>query len=201
VNNTAAETTDTDQYSGRTVTSNILTVLQTGSGNGNITSTLSSPGLLYSNGAYTATVNSNTQVTLMAATGANSVFTGWAGSVCDKQPSGDCVFTMTNSPVNVAANFDLQHKFKIAGSSIYNDTLQDIYGQSQNGDTIMAMSGVSPAFVVGQAISMFANNSTNVTIVGGYDSEYKASSGFTSIQGQVSIQTGKVIFNNIKIVP
>jgi hypothetical protein len=201
VNNTAAETTNTDQYSGKTIVSSLLSVAQSGTGVGSITSSLQSPGLVYNNGVYTANVNSGTPVTLMATNGVNSSFTGWSGSVCNNQSSGDCVFTMGTTPVSVVANFDLLHIFKIAGSTIVADTLQEIYSQAQTGDTIMARSGIAPAYILGQAISMFANNSTTVKISGGYDPEFKAASGYTLIQGKVTLQNGKVIFNNIKIVP
>lgn len=200
VNTSAAETTNTDQYFGTTLLSSPLTVAQVGNGSGSVSSDLPLPGLTYSSGTYTAVVNSGTKVTLMPTHDANSTFAGWTGDVCNNQPSGNCVFTM-GSAVNVTATFNLQHRFKIAGRAIYDDILQNIYNQAVDGETILAMGGVSQAYDANQYLSMTANNSTTITIIGGYDSEYKTMSGVTSIQGRVNLGGGKVIFNNIKIIP
>lgn len=200
VDSTSAETTNTDQYSGKTLISYILTAATIGTGAGTLSSDLPAPGLSGSNGVYTASVKSGTQVTLLPTHDPYSIFKGWSGDVCNGQPSGNCVFTLSKA-VNVTANFEAQHKFKIASRAIYDDILQDIYSQALTGETIMAMSGVAPSFDVNAFASMTANNNISVTVIGGYDSEYIASSGYTTVQGRVNIGAGKVIFNNIKIKP
>ncbi len=194
----SAETTNTDQYSGKTLISYLLGVTVTGTGAGTISSDLPAPGLVNSNGVYTASVKSGTQVTLMPTHDAYSIFKGWTGDACNNQPSGNCVFNLTKQ-INVVANFEAQHKFKIASRAIYDDILQDIYSQALTGETIMAMSGVAPAYDVNAFAEMSANNNINVTIIGGYDSEYVSSSGFTTVQGRVNLKSGKVVFQNIKI--
>lgn len=193
-----SETTNTDQYSGKTLISYLLTAAVSGNGSGTVSSDLPAPGLSNANGVYTASVKSGTQVTLMPTHDAYSIFKGWTGDVCNNQPSGNCVFTLTKA-INVAANFEAQHKFKIATRAIYDDILQDIYSQALAGETIMAMSGVAPAFDANAFADMTANNNINVTVIGGYDSEYVTSSGFTTIQGRVNLKAGKVVFTNIKI--
>jgi hypothetical protein len=200
VNNGGQETTNTDQYSGRTLMSYLLTVSKTGTGSNSVISDLQLPGLVESGGVYTASVDSGVKVTLTPNHDAYSVFTGWNGDVCNGQSSGNCVFTM-GSAVNVTANFAQQHKFKIAGRGVYDDILQDIYSQALNGETIMAMSGVAPAYDTTSYLFMHADSNVSLTLVGGYDSEYAASSGFTTLQGRVNVKAGKVVFKNIKIKP
>ena len=198
VNNSAVETTNTDQVYGTTLVGYLLTVNQTGNGGGTVSSDLPLPGLTYNNGTYTATVNSGTVVTLMPTPDASSLFTGWTGNVCDKQASGNCVFTM-NSAVNVTANFDSQHKFKISGRGIYDDILQNIYNQALTGETIMAMTGTAPSYDVNLFLNMVAGSTINVNIVGGYDVDYQVSNGITTLLGTVKVKAGKVTFKNIKI--
>lgn len=198
VNSSAAETSNTDQVSGTTLIGYQLAVNMSGNGTGTVSSNLPMPGLIYNNGTYTATVNSGTVVTLMPTPDASSQFTGWTGTVCNNQTSGNCVFTM-NSDVNVTASFDQQHKFKISGRGIYDDILQNIYNQALSGETIMAMSGVAPSYDVNLFLNMVAGSAINVTIAGGYDVDYQTSSGYTTLQGTVKVKAGKVVFKNIKI--
>jgi hypothetical protein len=136
----------------------------------------------------------------------SSVFGGWTGDVCINQLTGNCVFTM-DSAKTVLASFDLQHKFKIYGRGLYsasdNENLQYIYNQSLNGETIMAISGISSAYdFLGGYSAMNADKGSNTNIiVGGYDSDYTTSSGFTTLEGRVNLKAGKVVFKNIKIKP
>lgn len=196
VDSTFAETSNTDQYSGKTLIYYTLTAALSGSG-GTISSNLQAPGLAYSNGVYTAPVQSGTTVTLLPTHDAYSIFKGWTGDVCNNQPSGNCVFTLTKA-TNVTAVFEPQHKFKIPSRAIYDDILQNIYSQSLSGETIFAMAGEAPAFDVGYA-SMSADANLSINIIGGFDSEYTASAGYTTVQGRVNITSGKVVFTNIKI--
>jgi hypothetical protein len=198
VNASLAETTNTDQYSGKTLISYMLSAAVAGTGSGTISSNLSTPGLVYSNGSYSASVQSGTSVTLIPSHDPTSIFKGWSGDVCNNQPSGNCQFTLTKA-INVVANFETQHKFKIPGRAVYDDILQDIYSQALPGETIMGMSGDAPAFNVSVLSSMTANNNVNLSIVGGYDPDYAISSGFTTLQGRVNLKAGKVVFKNIKI--
>lgn len=204
VDNVSAETANTDQHSGKTLIYYTLTATALGMANesgavggGTISSDLPAPGLTNSNGVYTAPVKSGTVVTLMPTRDAYSIFKGWSGDVCNNQPSGNCVFTLDKA-VSVTAKFEAQHKFKIASRAIYADILQDIYAQALAGDTIMAMSGSAPAFGGGYN-SMTANSNVTVNVIGGYDSDYASSTGYTTMQGRVNIKSGKVVFKNIKV--
>lgn len=198
VNNTPVELASTEQVSGQTLTAFQVAVAQTGLGGGTIGSNLPLPGLVFSNGTYAASVNGGTTVTLTPYHDAYSVFTGWAGDVCNNQSTADCTFVM-NGNVNVTANFDKQHLFKIAGRGVYDDILQNIYNQALAGETIMAMSGVAPAYDTGLFLNMTAGTGNSVTVVGGYDADYQTATGVTTLQGRVNLKAGKVVFKNIKI--
>jgi hypothetical protein len=207
VNNSSAESPNTNQVSGTTLSSYLLTVEVAGTGDGTISSNLPLPGLTYNSGtnppSYTALVNSGTPVTISANHGVSSFLSSWTGGVCNNSTLADCGFTMASN-VTVRANFDKQFKFKIDPSGIYsgrneNDTLQFIYNQATDGDTIMAMSGVSPAYDVATYLAMTAANNIKVTIAGGYDAEYSSASGFTTLTGRINVRAGKVVFKNIKI--
>ncbi len=198
VNSGSAESTNTDQYSGTTLSYGLLNITTAGNGVGTVSSDLPQPGLTLSNGVYSATVKAGTVVTLLPMNDAFSTFTGWTGNVCNNQPSGNCVFTMT-AAVNVTANFDMQHKFKIKERSIYDDIFQNIYGQASTGETIMVVSGTAPAFDDTLFLNMTATKGSEITVIGGYDSNFNAATTTTTLVGAVKITSGKIIFKNIKI--
>jgi hypothetical protein len=206
---------NTNQVSGTTLQYYQLNINLVGYGAGS--GTLSGPGLTYSTTVpyppvnptttttgYVAQVNSGASVTLIPNNAQKTYFAGWTGDVCNNQLTGNCVFTM-NSNVNVIAAFNQQFNFMIAGSGTTtgdhgNDNLQAIYDLAKDGDTIMATTGISPVTSVSFP-AMTAGAATNIKIIGGYDSEYKAVSSFTTLQGRINLKAGKVAFKNIKIKP
>ena len=201
LNTALAESNNTDQVSETTMGTYTLTAnlsfLSTaiGTGSGTVTAKNNSDNsqvLSCITATCSAPVHSGDVITLSYTPGQNSIFSGWSGTACQTQ-SGDCVVTIDQAKT-VNAVFSYQHLFKVEGGA-YRDNLQSAYDIAPNGVKVMAMSGTVPA----TALALSAEQAKVVTLIGGYDAGYTASSTNTVVQGKVSIVAGKVVMKNIKI--
>lgn len=160
----------------------------TGSGQRNSTTVDLSFGTNYS-GAF----DTGTQVTLHAAAGQYSTFTGWSGACTG---TGDCAVTMdTDKSATATFDFYTAHKAHTAGTSNYFPTLQEAYNDpSSTGNTNAIL-----AWGVDFTESLNASQSKTVSIKGGYDSGYSLNTGYTNLIGSLTIGAGTVTVENLVV--
>jgi len=78
---------------------------------------------------------------------------------------------------------------RIGGS--YYSTLQEAYNAAHDGDTIEAMAtGFTMDLTVGKQL----------TIKGGFDGSFSSNSGYTTLDGNLSIQDGSLVAANIVVI-
>jgi YD repeat-containing protein len=97
---------------------------------------------------------------------------------------------------NVTANHTLSANFnavKNHSTGAYYQHLRDAYLAAQNGDILLVQSGtITEDFTANQ-------NNISVTIDGGYNSDYSANPGTTTIKGAATISAGTVTWKNFVI--
>lgn len=140
-------------------------------------------------GKCSAEYPNGSNVTLTATPSIYSVFSGWGGD-CTKT-TGACTFTMDNNK-SVTAAFTLAPKAKVGPKSF--TTLQAAYDDSAtaNNALIRLLEGA-------QAGVFTAGRNITVTLEGGYNANYSAISGVTSIPGTVTLKSGIVTINGITV--
>jgi hypothetical protein len=73
----------------------------------------------------------------------------------------------------------------------YFSTLQEAYNGAVDGDIIEAMAtGFTMSLIV----------SKQITIKGGFDGTYSASSGYTTLDGDMTVQDGSLVVENMVII-
>jgi len=124
-----------------------------------------------------------------------SIFTGWSGGVCSG--TADCQFTINGTTTVIATfDFDAAHMIYNPDRDIYYSSLQTAYDEALDGNQILVW-GVEHAetLTCGQP----NGQQKNVTIKGGYDQGYTATSGNTALKGKLTITQGKVVAENLII--
>jgi hypothetical protein len=183
--------------SGTGVTPYSLTVTISGSGAVNNTKqppvfTCSSPSSSCSN-----SFGAGSQFTLHATPSANYSFAGWSGgtgSVAACSGNGDCSFALA-APTTVTASFDPDPLVKVIPShpnTIY-QTLQGAYDAAQNNDQLKARN------IVFSDTSLNLNKGTAVTLKGGLEADFSTVKGCTSLQGVLTLSTGRLTVENLCI--
>lgn len=174
-------------------TSQVLTVTTSGTGSGNVHSSL--PGIACTSSTTDGCAASFSYtpqgVDLVAAASTGSIFGGWSG---DCNGFGTCHVIVSN-PRNVTATFTSAPYVRIA--SISYATLQDAYNKAKSGDEIMLQGGI----LAGQLSSLIANRDVSIVITGGYDANYIGVNTETVIQGQLILQAGTVKVKNVRLRP
>lgn len=199
LNGQSVESTGTNQVSETTMgnfllTTNVAALTRpAGSGSGSVTGTDSNGQQVVScaSGTCTTLIHTNDTVTLTPSPNGYSIFKGWSGDC--QNLTGNCQVTLDQAR-NVTATFEAQYLFKIEGGQ-YRDLLQDAYNITPDGSKVMAQAGVVPA----ETLALSAGNANTVYLIGGYDSNFVNNSLDTVIQGKVSVSSGKLIVNKIKI--
>jgi len=132
-----------------------------------------------------------TNLHLRAAPTDYSLFSGWSGT-CNG--SGDCSLTMDDDK-SVTATFE-------------KNTAQQVRLNDTYYSTIMGGSGAYQAAVSGNPILIWGtdfsedftfNLNKAVTLTGGYDSDYMNNSGYTTLIGPVTIQSGSLAVEKLVI--
>lgn len=132
-----------------------------------------------------------TLVTMTALPDAGSYFAGWSGSCTG---SGSCQ-VMMNADHNVTALFDTCQNppVKVAGPiSSYQTSLQGAYDAASNGDVVQSQAA---RFTEDLLIDM----NKSVLLEGGYSCDYVPGNVLTVISGSVTISSGSVTMENIRI--
>jgi hypothetical protein len=78
---------------------------------------------------------------------------------------------------------------RIAGS--YFSTLQEAYNAAHDGDTIEAMA---------TSFTMDLTMGKQITIKGGFDGSYSSNSGYTTLDGNLTIKDGSLVAANIVVI-
>jgi hypothetical protein len=150
-------------------------------------------GFSYNTG-YSILFDNGTLVDLNASPADFSLFTGWTG--CDSVNGIQCTLTM-NADRTVTANFDFNpaladKKALISDTSSYYATLQAAYDNAPNPATIKAgATGFSENLTCAQA--------KNVILKGGYNEGYTSNTGYTTLQGMLTIQFGSLTVERLVI--
>ncbi|MDK9719370.1 MAG: hypothetical protein OEL57_15925, partial [Trichlorobacter sp.] len=152
-----------------------LTVGITGTG-----SVSSSPaGISCSSGTCSSLFDDTTTVTLTASPGTQAIFTGWSGDCTNT--AGDCSVSMTTDR-SVTASFGLAPKIKI-GSSGY-ASFADAYAAASSTDTTLV-------YLLEDTLPLSTLINKKLILQGGYYSDFtRTSSGFTALQGALTIGSG-----------
>lgn len=136
----------------------------------------------------------NASVTLTPAASSFYTFSGWSGACTNT--SGNCSVTLSNDK-SVTANFSLLSlpAVRIGGATpVYMNpaTLLNTYQNALDGAVIEMKSGAL-------AESFTANLDKNVSVRGGFNSDYSVITGSTSINGPLDIRAGSITIDNISI--
>jgi hypothetical protein len=172
-----------------------LNVSITGTGSGSVYSVPSGPiSCHYSPFTGTcSTIQANgTTIELSASPdGGDSVFSGWSGACTNSV--GNCTVVLDEDKT-VTATFSPAPLAKIGTTPF--DTIQAAYGAAAlSGSTIMLKEG-DHSSALG---TLSAIDNKSVTIQGGYNAQYDARSGSTTILGPLTLGLGSLILDSVGI--
>jgi hypothetical protein len=154
-----------------------------GTGSGTVNSNPTGP--IACPGDCTETYTSGTEVTLMASATSPALFTGWNGAGCTG--NGNCVFNIT-ADTTVTAIFDLPQLVMLPGP-VYYASIQTAYNAAA-ADAVIKLRDQT-------FIENLVFDSANVTFDGGYEETWTNATGFTTINGDVTIAAGGVTISNM----
>lgn len=172
---------------------NPLSVTLSGNGAGNINSNPS--GVACVSGTCTVQFGSGSTITLLASPSSSSTalsyFSTWTG--CTSASGNSCTVSISAAK-NITATFSKLNPVHIANGSNYYSTLQSAYNATGSTSTIQA-----------QAVNLATGNlsttssSKTITLMGGYDATYAGRSGYTVMQGTLTVTKGTLVVDNIAI--
>lgn len=169
--------------------SNTVSVEFTGTGIGAVTS---DPAGLACNTDCSAVFPYGTPITLIATPDQYSLFGGWSGEGCEMLPI--CTFTLANN-IAITSTFthDTAHQVYLAGSSAgHFTTIQNAYYASTSGDTIKLWG-------IRYREDLIFHISRDITLQGGFNSDYSLANGETILEGSLTITEGQAIFDGLVI--
>ncbi|RII31405.1 MAG: hypothetical protein CXR30_00915 [Geobacter sp.] len=178
------------RYSGTFTVTTKLTLSLTGLGTVN---DLYGSGFTCSSGSCTPDFNLGTSLNLSATPTAGYLFQGWSGACTG---TGYCQLTM-DSDKSVTATFTLVPyiKISISGIDTYYPQLQDAFDASVNNDVIKAQAQVFTDLDL-----VFNKSATIVKFDGGYsDGTFTTYSGYTTLDGKMSMRGGTLKVSKLKI--
>jgi hypothetical protein len=131
--------------------------------------------------------HSGTPVTVTAYPNDDSLFSSWSGD-CS---GGACSVTMSANR-DVTATFGYVPPAMIEGTNQYYASLQKAYNEALTGQTIRARK-----FTFKEDLSL--NLVKNVKIRGGYDTSYVTQTGFTLLQGKLTVGKGSLVTERLTV--
>jgi hypothetical protein len=174
---------------GTTLLSN-LSLAVSGSGSGSVNSNAPAPGFTCSSGACAAQFSQDSSLTLTAVPGSGSIFSGWSGA-CPAETGIFCTVSM-NTDRNISAAFIVTPPVHILDGD-YFDSLQEAFNAAGTANcTIRAKEGKLTG-------DLNADASSDITVAGGFDSDYTENSGFTTLDGILTIVHGSLTVENLVI--
>lgn len=187
VDTSNVETSNISQVSAKTTGLFGLTVNINGSGQVNGT-------LACTSGACSASLASDSLVTLTATATGQSVFEGWTG---DCFTTADTCLISMDGVKSVTAFFTAKLAFRVDGA--YFDNLQDAYREAKDGSVIKVLTGTWPS-TTHSTEYMTAWQAKSVTIEGGYDPTFTVNAGSSStVVGRTNLTAGKVVMKQFKL--
>ena len=168
-----------------TIPSHQLSVTLEGTGSGAVNSSPS--GIACTSGTCSAYFNSDTQVTVLPTPAWNSDFKGWSG-LPSCATTGPCQVTI-NGMTALTALFDGKPSYLVwlvegATSSAYY-SLNDVFADASNGAMVLA-----PLNIFTEDVEFSSTSSKSVEFKGGYDPVFKQQSGYTVVDGTVTLGKG-----------
>ncbi len=157
-------------------------------GSGSVNSITAGVSFACSSGVCGAGYDPGVVLTLRAAPGSGSLFTGWSG---DCGGEGDCALAMTSNK-GVTATFTAAPKVRVGAKEFV--TLQAAYD-----DTATTNSSVIRMLGGTLAGPFIAGRNSGVTLEGGYDAAYAAVGGWTVLQSPVVLKSGRVLLKGITV--
>lgn len=166
-----------------------LSVIIAGSGGGRVTGTPS--GIDCPTVACSANFPNGTAITLDADPNSESSFAGWSGACTG---TGGCGFAIKANR-GVTATFNYVKPARTSSTS-YFDTLSAAYAALSvpTGGTIQARQ-----YTFDDNPNL--NRSIPVVLKGGYNTEYSANTGYTTLNGTLTISYGSLTLENLVIAP
>jgi hypothetical protein len=135
-------------------------------------------------------INAGAGVTLSATADDYSLFGGWGGACTNS--TGPCTFTMDGAKdVTATFTFDSGHAV-LLGTSGYFAKILDAYGAAGSIDVIKAWGTTF-------AEDFTLSSGKAITLKGGFDSGYSDNSGYTLLQGILTIQSGSLAVENLVV--
>lgn len=166
----------------------LLTTILAGTGTGSVHSVPG--GISCDAGTCGASFDANSQVALYKTPGSSSVFSGWSGDGCSG--IGDCTVTMTGNKT-ITATFTYVPAVRLM------TTIPTYY------DFIQAAMGAASGSITIEARDTTVTENLNITkgyqylLKGGFDAEFKAQTGYTTLQGNVTVGTGSLVVDRLLI--
>lgn len=164
-----------------------VTVTGDGGGGGNVTS--APAGISCTIGSCSSLFTFNTPVSLTASPDIYSMFAGWGGDAVGTDNTGSVIM---NDNKMVSAAFSYEKPVRILELSAYYPLIHDAYAAMSVGGTIQARN-------VEFTENLLLNKAIAVSLKGGYESGYVVSSGYSTINGTVSIAQGTLVMDRIII--
>jgi len=164
-----------------------LTLQLSGTGSGSVNSVPGGISCVSGSAANCSAVFSAGSASLTAAASGGSVFAGWTG-ICSG--SGLTCSASFSADTTVSAIFNLAPVARI-GTTGY-PTLQAAYDAALTGQVIQLEEGAL-------AGALTAAHSVNVTVAGGYLSDYSSQPGLTTLDGPILLRSGEVKILKLKV--
>lgn len=163
------------------------TLSVTVSGSGSVNSNPS--GIACTSGTCTHQFDPMASVTLMPTESVYSEFSGWSGG-CSSYDGDNCVVVMDDNKA-VTAIFTAIQPVYIPGTGYY-ASLQSAYADAPASSVIRAKAVELTGNVVAGLVK-------NVTLQGGYDGTFTTNDGFTTVTGNLVVESGSLTVQNLII--
>jgi len=161
-----------------------VTILGLYGGGGSVTS--SPGGIACTSGTCTAEYANGTSVTLIPAPDTSSAFTAWSGNCTG---SSNCTVSMT-ADRSATASFSLIPRARVAGIP---------YGSLASAYAAVLASGVLEAQALTFVEDLALNRGIAFTLRGGFSTDYLSRTGYTTLQGRLTVGTGAVTIDRLII--
>lgn len=164
----------------------VLTITKLGTGSGTITADTGT--LSWNNNIGTGIYAANTPLILLPTASTGSSFNGWSGACTNS--SGPCDITMDSNKA-VSATFTVIPNAKIG------DTY---YGTLSNAYSAITSDGVIEAKDMTFVEDLTLDRDVSFTLAGGYADDYVSRTGFTTLNGILTISSGSMIVDSLIIL-
>jgi len=157
------------------------------SGNGSVNS--NPAGIACTGGTCNADFTTSQSVDLTATPGGNYVFAGWTGGACDGTTTNPCTVIM-NSPTSITATFTAQPFVKLPGGNYA--SMMEAYIAATDGQTMQLRDQIFTE-------NLDFNRAIQVKLDGGWNTDFTAVTGNTTINGTVTVTDGGITISNVII--